>query len=220
MKKIILFGKGQMAEIAHTYLVHDSDFEVAGFTVDQNCMSGNSFRGLPVIPFEEVSERMPPEQYKMFVPIGAKKMNRLRAEKYFQAKKMGYEFISYIHSSVHVWPETSFGENCFIFEENVIQPFASIGNNVVLWSGNHIGHHSEIGDHCFIASHVVVSGRVVVEPYCYFGVNSTIRDGITIKKACVIGAGALILRDTEENQVFLGPKPKLHALSSDEVKVA
>ena len=47
------------------------------------------------------------------------------------------------------------GENTFIFEANVVQPGVTVGDNVVLWSGNHIGHDSVIEDHCFIASHAV-----------------------------------------------------------------
>jgi len=220
MKKVIVFGIGQMAEIAHCYIKHDSDVEIAGFTVDQAFINTNSYLGLPIIPFENIQEAMPPTEYRMFVPIGAKDMNRLRAKKYLQAKAKGYSFINYIHSNVKIWPETEIGENCFIFENNVIQPFTNIGNNVVIWSGNHIGHHTTIGDHCFIASHVVVSGRVKVKPYCYFGVNSTIRDGVTIEEATIVGAGALMLNGSKPKEVYVGPRPFLHKKSSDDVHVA
>lgn len=220
MKKVIVFGNGQMAEIAHLYLNYDSPFKVAGFTADKEYMNGNTFRGMPVAAFEKVEDIYPPEEYDMFVPIGAKKLNGLRAEKYFRAKEKGYTLISYISPKAIVCPETKIGDNCFIFENNVIQPFVSIGNDVTLWSGNHIGHHSTIGDHCFIASQVVISGRVTVEPYCYFGVNSTVRDGLTIKEKCIIGAGALILKNTQEKQVYRGQRTECYRFSSDSVKVA
>jgi len=220
MEKVILFGNGQMAEIAHCYITRDTDMQVVGFTVDRAYMEDNSFLALPLMPFEEIDDIMPPSEFKMFVPIGAKNMNRMRAEKYAQAKNKGYTFINYVHSNVTIWPETELGENCFIFENNVIQPFTKIGNNVVLWSGNHIGHHTTIGDHCFIASHVVVSGRVTVKPYCYFGVNATIRDGITIEEATIVGAGALMLRGSKPKEVYVGPRPKLHEKNSDDVYVA
>jgi sugar O-acyltransferase (sialic acid O-acetyltransferase NeuD family) len=220
MKKVVVFGNGQMAEISHVYLAYDSPFEVAAFTVDKAFMDGNLFRGLPVVAFEDVLSIYPPSEYDMFIPIGAKKQNGLRAEKYFQAKEKGYAFISYISPKAAVCPETKIGENCFIFENNVIQPFVTIGNNVILWSGNHIGHHTVIGDHCFVTSHVVISGRVTVEPYCYFGVNSTVRDGLTIEKKCIIGAGALILRNTKEKEVYRGQHTKCYRFSSDSVKIS
>ncbi|MDP8213179.1 MAG: acetyltransferase [Candidatus Zapsychrus exili] len=220
MKKVIIFGNGQMAEIAHVYLEHDSTFEVVGFTVDKKYISDKTFRGLPVAAFEDIESVYSKEEYDMFIPIGAKQLNGLRADKYFQAKEKGYGFISYISSKAIVCPETKIGDNCFIFENNVIQPFASIGDNTILWSGNHIGHHTSIGEHCFISSHVVISGRVRVDPYCYFGVNSTVRDGLVIKEKCIIGAGSLILKNTSEKQVFRGKHTECFRFSSDAIKVS
>ena len=218
-QKIILFGNGQMAETAHVYLNYDSSYEVVAFSVDRECMLAATYRGLPVVPFEEVVSKYPPSEFGMFIPMSAKAVNSLREAKFNQAKDMGYRLVSYISQRALVCPETKIGENCFIFENNVIQPFASIGDNCILWSGNHIGHHSTIGPHCFIASHVVISGRVNVGSNCYFGVNSTVRDGIAIASRCTIGAGALIMRDTEEYQVYMGLPGKRLPQRSDEVDI-
>lgn len=220
MKKVVVFGNGQMAEITHVYLAQDKSLEIVAFTVDKVFLSDKTFRGLPVVAFEKVVKVYPPDEYWMFVLIGAKKLNQLRADKYLQAKALGYRFISYISPQALVSPEVHIGENCFILENNVIQPFVKIGDNVVLWSGNHIGHHSTISEHCFIASQTVISGCVMVEPYCYFGVNATIRDRITIREKCIIGAGALILKSTKAKEVYRGNGTEPFALLSDAVKVA
>ena len=158
--------------------------------------------GLPVVPFEGLAETHPPSDYSMFVAIGFSRVNQARADIYRECKQQGYDLISYVNSSVTRRDETEIGENTFIFEANVIQPFVRIGSNVVLWSGNHVGHHVQIGDHCFVASHAVLSGRVVVGDYCFIGVNATLRDGVEVAPRCVIGAGALIMRDTEEGTVY------------------
>jgi sugar O-acyltransferase (sialic acid O-acetyltransferase NeuD family) len=200
---IVVFGNGQMAEIAHTYLTYDSDYEVVAFCVDGDYLEEDAFRGLPVVSFESVVEKFPPDKFGMFLPISAKEANQLRARKYAEAKEKGYTLISYVSPKATVYPDVQIGENCFIFENNVIQPFARIGNNCILWSGNHIGHHSTIEDHCFLASHVVISGRVTVEPACYFGVNATVRDGIRIGESTVVGAGALILKNTKPRSVYV-----------------
>jgi carbonic anhydrase/acetyltransferase-like protein (isoleucine patch superfamily) len=73
---------------------------------------------------------------------------------------------------------------------------------VILWSGNHIGHDSTIEDHVFIASHAVVSGNCRIGESSFVGVNATFRDGITVAPRCVIGAGALIMKDTVEGGVY------------------
>ncbi|MBA7653695.1 UDP-3-O-(3-hydroxymyristoyl)glucosamine N-acyltransferase [subsurface metagenome] len=218
MEKVVIFGTGEIASVAHFYLTHDSSYEVVAFTVDKEFIKEHQFLELPIVPFEEIEKTYPPDKFRMFVPISYRNVNKLRAEKYYQAKEKGYQLISYISSKATTWPGLVVGDNCFIFENNVIQPFVRIGNNVILWSGNHIGHHTVIKDHCFIASHVVISGSVTIEPYCFLGVNATIRDGIIIARECVIGAGSLILKDTAEREVYRGMRTKPFLSDSSHLK--
>lgn len=201
MAKVIIFGIGQIAEIAHFYLTNDSEHEVVAFTVDKDFLNGDSFHNLPIVAYEDMIEKYPPNEYKMFIPISYKKVNKLRAEKFADVKAKGYECISYI-SSKATYYNTPIGENCFIFENNVIQPFTKIGDNCILWSGNHIGHHTTIEDHCFLASHVVVSGNVVIGESSFLGVNCTIADNVSIGKSNVIGSGAIIFKNTDDNSVY------------------
>src|SRR5438105_4811544 len=164
---VIVFGVGQLAAVASFYLTHDSPHRVVAFTVDEAWLKEELFQGLPVVPFEQVERSYDPSSYKMLLPISYRRVNRVRAERYFEAKRKGYELISYVSSKATVWPGLVVGDNCMVLENNVIQPFVSIGNDVILWSGNHIGHHTTIQDHCFVASQVVVSGSVDVGPYCF-----------------------------------------------------
>ena len=83
---------------------------------------------------------------------------------------------------------------CVIFEQNNLQQ-CSIGQNVVLWSGNHVGHGSRIGAHSFITSHVCIGGGAVIGERCYIGMNATVFDHVTIGNDCVIAAGAVVDRD-------------------------
>jgi sugar O-acyltransferase (sialic acid O-acetyltransferase NeuD family) len=213
----VIFGTGSFAECAHFYFTHDSEHEVVAFTVHESHLDREELFGLPVVAFERLAERFPPGDHAMFVAAGYARVNRLRAELYGLAKAMGYELVTYVSSKATTWPGLEVGDNCFIFEDNTIQPFTRIGNDVVMWSGNHFGHHSTIGDHCFVTSHVVVSGNVTVGPYSFLGVNATIRDSISIGEACVIGAGALIMRSTGDREVYAPQRTKPHERTSDEI---
>ena len=218
MKEVVIFGTGDIGQLAYFYFTHDSPYEIAAFTADKAFITENVLLGLPVVPFEEIENSFPPDRFDMFIALSYRDVNKLRAEKYFAAKRKGYNLVSYICSRSVRWEETEIGDNCFIFENQTIQPFVKIGNNVIVWSGNHIGHHSVIGDHCFISSHVVISGHVRIEPYCFLGVNSTIRDGITIARECVIGAGAVITKDTVEKGVYIGKGAELYSDDSSKLK--
>lgn len=203
-KKVLLFGLGDFARVARVYLDVDSPHEVIGFTVDRQYVDREEFEGLPVFAYEDVLERYPPGEVLVYVALGFRKVNRQRAAIVERVKADGYELLSYVHSSVHrLGGSWRHGEHCFIFEENVIQPFVEIGDDVVLWSGNHIGHDVKIGDHCFISSHVVISGNAVIEPYCFLGVNAAVRNDITIGEGCVIGMGASVTHDCEPDGLYV-----------------
>ena len=203
-KKLIIFGSGDIAQLAHFYFSTDSEYEVVAFTVDSAYLTDTTFCGLPVVAFEEVTQQYNPEEYECFIALSYSRLNAVRKEKYLAAKALGYRLANFISSRATVLNEGRIGDNCFVFEDNTIQPWVTIGNNVTLWSGNHIGHHSTIKDHCFIASHVVVSGGVEIGEQCFIGVNATLRDHIKIGEKCVIGAGALLLDDAGPEGVYIG----------------
>ncbi len=204
MKQLVIFGMGDIAQLAHYYFSNDSMYEVSAFTVDASYITSSEFCGLPVVPFDELANLCSPDSHDLFVALSYSRLNQIRKEKYLAAKSIGYRLASYVSSRASILNEGRIGDNCFILEDNTIQPFAIIGNNVTLWSGNHIGHHSIIHDHCFISSHVVISGGVEICESCFVGVNATLRDHIKVGERCVVGAGTLLLADAEPEGVYLG----------------
>jgi sugar O-acyltransferase (sialic acid O-acetyltransferase NeuD family) len=217
MAKLVIFGAGDIARLAHHYFTHDSPHEIAAFVVDRAFRQANAFQGLPLIDAEDVTDRFPPGDYDMFVAMSYAKMNAVRAEKYASMKAAGYRLVSYVSSRCSYLSQTPPGDNCFILEDNTVQPFVTIGNNVTLWSGNHIGHDVTIEDHCFITSHVVVSGWVRIGTRSFIGVNATLRNSITIAPETLIGAGAIIMKNTKPKQVYMPERAKLFPKSSDEI---
>jgi sugar O-acyltransferase (sialic acid O-acetyltransferase NeuD family) len=217
MSKVVIFGVQDFASLAHFYLMEDSPHEVVAFCVTREYLPKESlFEGLPIVAFEELETEFPSSEYAFFAPMSHRKMNTLRQSVFQQAEGKGYSMISYVSSKATVFSNVKIGKNCFILEDNTIQPFVTIGNNVVLWSGNHIGHHSVIKDHVLFTSHVVLSGHCVVEPNCFFGVNATLRDGLHFAEGTLVAMGACVTKDTEPWGVYTGvPAKKGEALSKD-----
>lgn len=203
-KPLLIVGDSAFAEIAYEYFTHDSDFEVVAFLVERQYLQRDSLFGLPVVALEDAPALYPPSQHHFYCANVYTQMNRLRTRLMQDMKGLGYAPASYVSSRAFVWRNVEIGEHCFIFEDNTVQPFCKIGDNVVLWSGNHIGHHSIIGSHCFISSHVVVSGFCTVGQSCFIGVNATFGNNLTVGDDCLIGAGALIARDVPDNTLVKG----------------
>ena len=207
-KKLVIFGTGPFAQVAYWYFKEDSSYDVVAFSINKDYMKNSELIGLPIVPFENLVEKYSPRNHELFIAIGFGNLNKTRENIYNNAKRSGYIFASYVHSGIKTWPNNIIGENTFIFEDNTIQPYAKIGNNVTLWSGNHIGHHSKIEDYCFITSHVIVSGFVVIGEKSFVGVNATFRDSVSIGVGNIIGAGSLIMKDTNDFEVYTNARTK------------
>lgn len=216
-KPLVLFGAGDIARLARFYFTKDAGREVVAFTVDAAFRKADAFEGLPLVDFEEVAGRFPPASHELFVALSYAKMNRVRQEKFDRAKALGYALASYVSSRATYLAERPPGENAFILEDNTVQPFVTIGANVTLWSGNHVGHDSVVEDHCFVTSHVVVSGNCRVGHHSFLGVNATLRNSITIAPRTLVGAGAVVTKDTVEDGVYLPERARLHAKKSFEI---
>ena len=215
-EKLVIVGDGETAEIAYEYFTHDSPFEVVAFSVETQYLKKPELFGLPVVPFEQLDQLFPPADFQVYAASSSTQLNRVRTRLYHAAKLKGYRAASYVSSRAFVWHNVEIGENSFIFENNVLQYHVKVGNNVTLWSGNHIGHRTVIHDNCFISSHVVISGFCDIGENSFMGVNSCVADEVKIARDCVIGAGAVIIRDTEERKVYVGNPAKALAKSSFE----
>jgi len=214
IKKLVIVGDSAFAEIAHEYFDADSDYEVVGFSVERDFLKRSEMRGLPVIAFEELEAHFDPATHHIYVATVYTQLNRLRARLAAAAKGRGYQLASYVSSRAFVWRNVELGEHCFIFEDNTVQPFVKIGNNVVLWSGNHIGHHSVVRDNCFIASHVVISGFCDIGEYSFLGVNATLANNITVGKDNWIGPNVALMKDTEAGTLFKTEQPEPARISA------
>lgn len=217
MKPVVVFGAHALAEVAVFYLTEVGGRKIAGYTIDAAYVETDSHEGLPLVAWEVLEARFPAGEYELFAPIGYAKVNMVRRDRFLDGKARGYDFTSFVHPKARHYG-TPIGENCFVFEDNVIQPFTRIGDNVVLWSGNHIGHHSVIDDHVFIASHVVVSGNCRIGPRCFLGVNSTIHDNRVLGEGCVVAAGAIVAENLPDLTVLQAPKSEVARVPSNRLR--
>jgi sugar O-acyltransferase (sialic acid O-acetyltransferase NeuD family) len=203
-ERVVIIGTGEQAALAHEYFTHDSPHEVVAFSADAEFIRDDKYRGLPVVDLATLPAAYPPDRYRAFVAVSTTQLNRVRRRLYDAVKALGYRCVSYVSSSAFVWHNVEIGENTFIFEHNVLQHMVRVGENVILWSGNHVGHQSAIERDCFISSHVVISGFCRIQRGSFLGVNSCVTDTRTVGVDCVIGAGAVVVRDTQPRLVYVG----------------
>lgn len=201
MKKIIVFGTGEFSDIVYYYFTHDTDIGVASFTVEPSYIDEDSFNGLPVVPFDEVERRYPPSEYGMFVAIGYRNVNRDRAAKVAAADAKGYQLASYLSTEASVPSGLTYGPNTFIMAQAVIEPYVEIGRDVIIWGSSKIGYRSRIGDHCWITC-AVLGAAVELGDHAFIGLDATVASYVSVGTGTVVGAGATILKDTKDFEVY------------------
>lgn len=214
--QLVIIGNSEIALMAYEYFTHDSPWDVVGFSIASEYITETTLNGLPVVPLSEIDIHFPPETHQAFVAIGDKQLNRLRTVHAAQLRSMGYQLASYVSSHAFRWHNVEIGDNCLILENNVLQPFVKIGNNVTLWSGNHIGHRTVIEDNVFISSHVVISGFCRIGAFSFIAVNASVAHQVTISADNFIAMGATITRSTEPDRIYQGTPAKPRAVTATE----
>jgi acetyltransferase-like isoleucine patch superfamily enzyme len=173
VENVVIYGNGPVATTIYHSLIRIAAYEVRAFTVDRESIASHELLGRPVIPFDEIQRIYLPETHRMLIAVGYCKTNRLRAERYHQAKAKGYTLITYISPKATIEPGVSVGDNCLVGTNTVIQPSVTIGSDVLIRDNIFIGHGATIGDHCYIGSGAVILGRAAIGDYTLIGANVT-----------------------------------------------
>jgi sugar O-acyltransferase (sialic acid O-acetyltransferase NeuD family) len=213
-KPLVIVGNGEIAEMACEYFTYDSERTVAAFAIGADFITAATLHDRPVTPLEDLAAAYPPDAYDAFVAIGDGQLNRLRRRHVDACKALGYRLASYVSSRAFVWRNVVIGENCFILEHNVLQPFTAVGDNVTLWSGNHIGHRSVIEDDVFMASHVVVSGFCRIGARSFVGVNAALAHQVQVAADNFIAMGAVVAASTEADSIYQGNPAQRRTISA------
>jgi sugar O-acyltransferase (sialic acid O-acetyltransferase NeuD family) len=218
LRPIVILGIGELSQLAHFYFARDAGRHVAGFTVDAEFIRGERYEGLPLVPYQVLEQRFPPDAFDLFVAIGYSKLNTVRAERCARARAQGYRLASYVSTRASVWPDLELGGNCLVMEGNVIQPFAVLGEGVIVSGGNVISHHCRIGDYCYFGAAATISGGVTIGERSFIGSGATVREHLRVGRDCIVGAGTLILKDTADGSGYIASGTPVSGIPSNRLR--
>lgn len=216
MKKILLAGNAITAEILFAYLKQDARYEVAGFTVDDEFVARSGIGGYRTVGLSEAPGAFLSGTYSVIMAMGYNDLNRTRETMFYRLKAMGYAVETYIHPDARVYTDHSVGEGSVVLPGAVVEPRARVGANTMVWSNATLAHHSSVDDHCWVAAGTVVSGQAKVLRNSFLGVSCTVVNAVTVGEFNVVGAGALITRDTKPHSVHLARSAEPFRCSSED----
>lgn len=205
----IIIGAGTYGEVYLSYL-QESGIDVVGFLDDNKSLWDTKVRDIPVLGGLDVLPQVK-ELYgveAVYCPIGN---NKLRVQFLERAKELGYKTPNFIHKSVVISPNVVIGEDgIYILPKVIIMPWCQIDNYVMMSVGAIVSHHSHLEKGCFLSFGVNFGASIIAHKYAYCGISSTIMTGLKeLGENCLIGAGAVVIKDVPTNAVVAGVPAKI-----------
>lgn len=113
-------------------------------------------------------------------------------------------FFTYIDKTAIVGKFVNIGEGSIICPNCIITSNVKLGLCSILNIGTQIGHDTQIGDFCSFMPNVDIGGETSIANDVYMGTNSTV---INMKNICsnvTIGAGAIVVKNINNEGVYVG----------------
>lgn len=216
MKRILLAGNAITAEVLFAYLRRDTRYEVVGLAVDDEFVGDGRISECRTVALSEAIAAFSPDTHRVIMAVGYGDLNRIRETMFNRIRSMGYGIETYIHPDARVYTDQPLGEGSVVLPGAVIEPRARVGANTMIWSNTTLAHHSSVDDHCWVAAGTVVSGQARVMRNTFLGVSSTVVNAVTVGEFNVVGANALVSRDTKPHSVHLARSAEPFRYSSDD----
>jgi sugar O-acyltransferase (sialic acid O-acetyltransferase NeuD family) len=216
MQRVILVGNAVTAEILYSYLRDDRRYEVLGLTVDDEFLGESRVPELPAVKLSRVRDAFSPDLCRVVMAVGYRDVNRVRASLFARLKDIGYHMETYVHPDARVYTRHPLGEGCVVLPGAVLEPHVRVGDNTMVWSNVTLAHHCSVEEHCWIAAGTVISGNARVRRNCFIGVSATVVNGVTVGEFNIVGAQAMISRDTQPHAVHLARSAEPVRFSSED----
>jgi sugar O-acyltransferase (sialic acid O-acetyltransferase NeuD family) len=216
MQKIIIVGNSNAAKILYRYLMDDNRYGVIAFSTDKEYISEDKLFGIDVIDLNVLKEKYSTSEYKIILGMGYRNINKEREEVFLRVKELEYSIDTYIHKDAMIFNETDIGEGSIVLANTVVEPYTKIGRNSIVWASCTIGHHSTVEDNCWIASGSVIAGEATIKNNCFLGVNSTIVNKVIVDEYNIVGAHAMVSKNTKKNEVYLARSAEKHRFGAED----
>ena len=207
--KSIIIGAGTYGEVYLSYL-QEAGIEIVGFLDDNPADEGKFVGNIPVLgPTSILPQlKMTHGVEAVYCPIGN---NRVRVRFLRQARKFGYETPNFIHSNVSLASDICMADKgIYILDNTCIMPLVVIEEDVMISVGAKIIHHTHLANGTFVSNGVNLGANINVKEYSYIGMGATIMTGVKeLGEDCLIGAGAVVIRDVPDRAVMAGVPAKV-----------
>ena len=123
----------------------------------------------------------------------------------FVERMQGVEWYTAIHpTAIIARLDTSIGEGTVIMANAMVCAGAHIGRHCIINTAADADHDTVMEDFSHISALSILAGGASIGKRSFLGVNSCVRDKISIGPDCTIGAGSAVVKHITEPGVYVG----------------
>ena len=204
----VIIGANNYANQLRHEIEIETSMKVDAFATYKDYKTIDCLDGLKVESFEDLSSIYSQKKINVLIAIGYSQKNKIREKVFLDCKKLGFNVLSYISPRANVYSSQ-------IGDGSIIRAGAHVGDNVKLGCccivncAAVLTHDINAGKFNFFGARCCFGGGSDIGDYCFFGLNSTIKNRLHIADYTLIGAGANVIHDTILDGTYVGNPAKL-----------
>ncbi len=192
-RKILLIGGGGHCRSILDSLLISGDYNEIGVIDNDKSIS---VLGIPVIGTDNDLHNLREKGWTdAFISVGSVGFTELRQKLYQIVKNLNYNIPNIIDPTATIANNVVLSEGIFIGKKAIVNTGGKIGVCAIVNTGAIVEHDCEIGDFAHISPGTILCGQVGVDKNTHVGAGTVVRQGIKIGKNTLIGAGSVVVKD-------------------------
>lgn len=193
MKKLAIIGASGNGKVVADIAVKNGYEEIVFLDDNENIYCCGEY---PVVGKSSDAEKQDPD---IIVGIGNAGIRKRIQETIKNAK-----IATLIHPNATVADDVIIGEGTVVMAGVVINSGTSIGKGCIINTCSSVDHDCRVGDFVHIAVGSHLCGTVTAETETWIGAGVTVSNNVSICRKCIIGAGAVVIKNVEESGTYVG----------------
>ena len=120
------------------------------------------------------------------------------------AKTYNVNWVAIVHPSAQIAFNAEIGKGTVVMANAVINACTTVGEHCIINTGAIVEHDNVIENYVHISPNAALGGTVRIGALSHIGIGATVKNNTDICSDCIIGAGAVALKNINEPGIYIG----------------